>query len=116
MQKMTRLDGQAFYIADCDRLFHWGFPEQLPKAKPSSPQDVKLRKFKHPSTRFASEQLRRLAIMTLELSKLGDIALACMDESQAATGYWWETLSLRFLQVKPHLCLAYETARTVILL
>lgn len=106
-QKMTRLDGQVCYMADWDRLFHWGIPEQLPKAKSISPQDMMLRKFKYPCTMFASERLQRLAVMTLELSQLADIALACMSEGQSATGYWWETLSLRFLQVKPHPCLPH---------
>ena len=107
VQKLTCLEDQACFMADWDRLFHWGVPKQLPKAKSSSPQDMMLRKFMHPCTVFASEQLRRLAVMTLELSQLADIAVACMSEGQPATGYWWETLSLKFLQVKPHLCLPH---------
>ena len=97
---MARLDGQHSYVPDYDRLFHWGFPEELPAATPDSPKDMRLQKYKHPCTRFASARLRELALVTLELSKLADIAMGCLDDSRSSTGYWWEMLSLRFLQVK----------------
>ena len=98
---MTHLEGKRSYVPDCDWLFHWGFPEQLPAVSSDSPKDMQLRKYAYPCARFASTRLRELALVTLDLGKLADIAMACLDDSRSSTGYWWEMLSLHFLQVEP---------------
>lgn len=100
VQRMARLDGLT-QIPDHDRLFHCGFPEILPNAKPTRPTDTKLRRYKYPCTRFASARIRDMALTSLNLSKMADVAMSCLDDSQSSIGYWWEMLSLRFLQVKP---------------
>ncbi len=87
------------HIPNSDRIFHWCCCGELPKAATDSPKELERRKYKYFCTRFASEKVRDLAVMHLDLSTLADVAMACLDETMSSTGYWWELLSLRVLQV-----------------
>lgn len=97
---MIRCDGLDTYVEFSDRIFHWVLAEGLPEPKPSSPQEFRLRRYTKKCVRFASRKIKDLALITLDLSKLADVALACLDDCQQSTGYWVELLSFRCLQVK----------------
>ena len=101
MQAMIRCDGLDTYVESSDRIFHWVLAEGLSEPKACSPQAFRLRRYTKKCVRFASRKIKDLALITLDLSKLADVALACLDDSQQSTGYWVELLSFRCLQVKP---------------
>ena len=100
LQTMVRCDGLETFVEKSDRLFHWFLAETLPEAGSGSPKDVCLRRYTKRCVRFASHNIRDLAQTVLDLSKLADVALACLDNSKASIGYWVELLACRFLQVK----------------
>ena len=97
---MIRCDGLETYVEFSDRIFHWFHADPLPVRQPSSPKESRLRRYTKKCVRFASQRIRDLALATLDLSKLADVALACLDDSMQSTGYWVELLSVRCLQVK----------------
>ncbi|CAK0731525.1 hypothetical protein CVIRNUC_000006 [Coccomyxa viridis] len=95
---MIRCDGLDTYVESSDRIFHWVLAEGLSEPKACSPQAFRLRRYTKKCVRFASRKIKDLALITLDLSKLADVALACLDDSQQSTGYWVELLSFRCLQ------------------
>ena len=100
LQNMIRCDGLETFVENSDQVFHWFPAAALPEAGSGSPKDDCLRRYTRRCVRFASQKIRDLALMLLDLSKLADVALACLDDSKASTGYWLELLACRFLQVK----------------
>ena len=104
---MIKCDGLETFVENSDRVFHWVCAAALPRAGSGSPKDDCLRRYKRRLVRFASQKIRDLALVVLDMSKLADVALACLDDSKASladskasTGYWVELLACRFLQVK----------------
>lgn len=102
---MTELPGCKGYIAESDKVFHWGIPNPDPAPENTS-IEVRISAFTNPSTCFASPALQNMAVMVLELRYMVDLALKCSRGSGPEVGLWFEALQLCFLQVKPHLCLA----------
>ena len=95
---MFRCDGLETYVEFSNRTFHWFHAEPLPERQPSSPQESRLRRYTEKCVRFASQRIRDLALTTLDLSKLADVALACLDDRAQKNRV--ELLSIRCLQVK----------------
>lgn len=86
-------------FSDC--IFHFFHAENLPVRQASSPKEFRLRSYTVKCVRFASQRIKDLALATLDLSTLADVALCCLDDSAQSTSYWVELLSLWCLQVKP---------------
>ena len=51
-----------------------------------------MRHVHQPYVRFASEQLRNMAVETMVPSKLFALAEACMQDGKTAKTYWTETM------------------------
>ena len=99
LQAMVRANGLDAFPEKSDMLFHWFFAGKLPEAAAGSPKDDRLRQYTRRSVQFATLNIQNLACVTLDMSKLADLAIACMDEDKSSTGFWVELLACRFLQV-----------------
>ncbi|CAL8463753.1 g3287 [Coccomyxa elongata] len=98
---MTRTDIKDPF-PDSDLIFHWCcHDDEVPAAAADSPKGIRLRKYTHFWTLFASEGVRDSAMLMWDLSKLADVAIYCWDWSMSSTRYWREVLSLSFLQKEP---------------
>ena len=64
------------------------------------PKDDLLRQHTRRSVQFATLNIQNLACVTLDMSKLADLAIACMDEDKSSTGSCVELLACRCLQVR----------------
>ncbi|CAL5227304.1 g10239 [Coccomyxa viridis] len=72
-------------------IFHWVYPESLPRAKAAGVDDM-LYKYGHPCLRFASERLRSMAVMEMDPFVLA--AIAKLDNKEGAERrYWMDTLN-----------------------
>ena len=84
-------------------IFHWVYPEALPGAKAGSLDDM-LYKYGHPCLRFASEQLRNMAVK--EMSPLVLAAIAQLENKEGAERrYWIETLNNSLEAHKEEACM-----------
>ncbi|CAL5227465.1 g10437 [Coccomyxa viridis] len=95
--RMTELPGCKGYIAESDKVFHWGIPDPDPAPENTS-IEVRISAFTNPSTCFASPALQNMAVMVLELRYMVDLALKCSRGSGPEVGLWFEALQLCFLQ------------------
>lgn len=100
LQRMIRCDGVETYVNQSSRIFHWYLVEAPLAPNSTSPTDHQMRKYARKTVRFASQRIRAMALVTLDVSKLADVALACLDGTPESTGYWVELLSFRCLQVR----------------
>lgn len=89
------------FVEDSDMIFHWFLAAELPEAGLNSPKDGCLGRYRRHSVRFATQNVRDVALINLNLSELAEVALACLDRSKSSTRYWVEVLACKCLQVKP---------------
>lgn len=97
---MIRCDGMDSYEQQSDLIFHWHLVDEPPAPESTSPADPKFRRYTRKVVRFASEMIKAKALVTLDISKLADVALNCLNGSPESTGYWLELMAFRCLQVR----------------
>lgn len=88
-QEVIRLGSGGRHTLEC--IFQWVYPESLPGARAGSLDDM-LYKYTHPCLRFASEQLRSMAVKGMNPFVL--TAIAQLEKKEGAERrYWMETLN-----------------------
>ena len=88
LQRMIPCEWLDTYVDFSDCIFHFFHAENLPVRQASSPKEFRLRSYTVKCVRFASQRIEDLALATLDLSTLADVALCCLDDSAQSTSYW----------------------------
>ena len=85
--------------ADVHSILHWGYSGEASEATSGNLHRTKLHSIGQPCVRFASENLRDLAVKRMVPAKLTALANACMRDSEWAGIYWRDVL--RRLEERP---------------
>ncbi|KAK9806346.1 hypothetical protein WJX72_010899 [[Myrmecia] bisecta] len=85
-----------------DSIFHRNTGAATYPDNTLSPEDPELRQFTRRYLRFASEEIAAMAVVTLHVNKLMDIAMICLESDRAtydsSVGYWLELLAFAQLR------------------
>jgi hypothetical protein len=100
LQRTIRYDIANAYVPQSDRVSHWHLLDKPPAPESVGPVDPNFRRYTRKVVRFASEMVKAKALVALDTSILADVASSCLDGSIESTGYWFEVLALRCLQVR----------------
>ena len=85
-----------------DSIFHWAPVVRSVVGSSSSPKDIKFRQYASRILVFGSQRICSVAMLSLHLNRLVEIAIASLDEradQAASVGYWIQVLGLALMRV-----------------